>query len=141
MAVCFRGLLGLPIFNNVSEPATLAQHWMTWRAEFKLLRGLATQLKREFFYFTLLDPDVGDISNNLIAGDVRYRAKDYDKAMDSLSEHFKLRENAPMRQNMLAAKSSAGETMNNFITCLQKRAEHCDYEGEQDKIEILQFLS
>ena len=46
-----------------------------------------------------------------------------------------------MRQNILAAKSSAGETINNSITCLQKLGEHCDYEGEQDKIEILQFLS
>ena len=106
-----------------------------------LLRGLATQLKREFFYFTLLDLDVWDIFNNLTAGDFRLRAREYDKDMDSLSEHFKLRENAPMRQNILAAKSSAGETINNSITCLQKLGEHCDYEGEQDKIEILQFLS
>lgn len=53
--------------------------------------------------------------------------------MDSLSEHFKLRKNAPMaRQNFLAAKPSAGETINNFITRLQKLAEHCDYEGERD---------
>ena len=36
------------------------------------------------------------------------------------------------RQNFLAAKSSAGETINNFITRLQKLAERCDYEGEQD---------
>lgn len=36
------------------------------------------------------------------------------------------------RQNFLAAKSSAGETINNFITRLQKLVERCDYEGEQD---------
>ena len=36
------------------------------------------------------------------------------------------------RQNFLAAKPSAGETINNFITRLQKLAERCDYEGEQD---------
>lgn len=36
------------------------------------------------------------------------------------------------RQNFLAAKPSAGETSNNFITRLQKLAERCDYEGEQD---------
>ena len=52
--------------------------------------------------------------------------------MDSL--HFKLRKNAPMvRQKFLAKKSSAGETVNKFITRLQKLAEHCDYEGERDK--------
>lgn len=36
------------------------------------------------------------------------------------------------RQNFLAAKPSAGETINNFITRLQKLVERCDYEGEQD---------
>ena len=36
------------------------------------------------------------------------------------------------RQNFLAAKSSAGETINKFITRLQKLVERCDYEGEQD---------
>ena len=36
------------------------------------------------------------------------------------------------RQNFLAAKPSAGETINNSIICLQKVAEHCDYEGERD---------
>lgn len=36
------------------------------------------------------------------------------------------------RQNFLAAKPSAGETINNFITRLQKLAERCDYEGEKD---------
>ena len=36
------------------------------------------------------------------------------------------------RQNFLAAKSSAGETIKNFITRLQKLVERCDYEGEQD---------
>ena len=57
--------------------------------------------------------------------------KDYDKALDSLSAHFKHRKNAPMvRQTFLVAKPSAGETINNFITHLQKLAEHCDYEAE-----------
>ena len=32
----------------------------------------------------------------------------------------------------LAATPSAGEIINNFITRLQKLAEHCDYEGERD---------
>ena len=53
--------------------------------------------------------------------------------MDCLSEHFKLKKNAPMaRQTFLAATPLAGETINNFITRLQKLAEHCDYEGERD---------
>ena len=36
------------------------------------------------------------------------------------------------RQTFLAATPLAGETINNFITRLQKLAEHCDYEGERD---------
>ena len=53
--------------------------------------------------------------------------------MDRLSQHFKLKKNAPMaRQTFLVATPLAGETINNFITRLQKLAEHCDYEGERD---------
>ena len=36
------------------------------------------------------------------------------------------------RQTFLAATPLAGETINNFITRLQKLAEHCDYKGERD---------
>ena len=36
------------------------------------------------------------------------------------------------RQAFLAVQPTAGETINNFITRLQKLAEHCEYEGERD---------
>ena len=76
---------------------------------------------------------VRDIFNNSIPAITRGEAKHYKKAVDSLSDHFKVRNNAPMaRQAFLAAKPTAGETINNFITRLQKLAEHCDYEGERD---------
>ena len=53
--------------------------------------------------------------------------------MDCLSEHFKLKKNAPMaRQTFLAATPLAGETINSFITRLQKLAQHCDHQGERD---------
>ena len=69
----------------------------------------------------------------MIPAEARGKAKDYKKAMDCLSEHIKLKKNAPMaRQTFLAATPLAGETINNFITRLQKLAEHCDYEGERD---------
>ena len=52
--------------------------------------------------------------------------------MDCLSEHFKPRKNAPFaRQAFIAANPTAGETINNFITRLQKLAEHCEYEGKR----------
>ena len=136
MAVCLSGLPGLSVFDAVGEPATLAQRWITWRAEFELYvtaSGISDPTQKRALLLHLAGPRVRDIFNNSIPADVRGGVKDYDKAMDSLSEHFKLRKNAPMaRQNFLAAKPSAGETINNFITRLQKLAEHCDYEGERD---------
>ncbi len=36
------------------------------------------------------------------------------------------------RQAFIAAKPNVGETINNFITRLQKLAEHCDYDEERD---------
>ena len=53
--------------------------------------------------------------------------------MECLSNHFKFRKNAPMaRQAFLVATPTVGETINNFITRLQKLAEQCEYEGERD---------
>ena len=136
MTACLSGLPGLPVFDAVGEPATLAQPWMTWRAEFELFvtaSGISDPTQKRALLLHLAGPRVRDIFNNSIAADVRGEAKDYDKAMDSLSEHYEFRKNAPMaRQNFLAAKPSAGETINNSIICLQKVAEHCDYEGERD---------
>ena len=59
MAVSLSGLPGLPAFDAVGEPETLAQRWTTWKAEFEwsLLRELGTLPKRELFYFTELDPE------------------------------------------------------------------------------------
>ena len=123
--MCFSGLPGLPAFDAVGEPETLAQRWTTWKAEFELYvtaSGISDA-----------GPRVRDIFNNSIPAEVRGGAKDYDKAMDSLSDHFKHRKNAPItRQTFLAARPSAGETINNFITRSQKLAEHCDYEAERD---------
>ena len=136
MAVCLSGLPGLPAFDAVGEPATLAQRWTTWKNEFELYvtaSGITDPTQKRALLLHLAGPRVRDIFNNSISADVRGGEKDYDKVMDSLSEHFKHRKNASMaRQTFLAAKPLAGETINNFITRLQKLAEHCDYEAERD---------
>lgn len=59
MAVCLSGLPGLPVFDAIGEPATHAQRWITWRAEFELYVTASgiTQLKRELFYLHLPDSE------------------------------------------------------------------------------------
>ena len=130
--MCLIGLPGLPAFDAVGEPETLAQRWTTWKAEFELYviaSGISDATQKRALLLHLAGPRVRDIFNNSIPAEVRGDAKDYDKAMDSLSDHFKHRNNAPMaRQAFLVT----GETINNFITRLQKLAEHCDYEAERD---------
>ena len=130
------GLPGLPPFHAGGDPETLAQRWTTWKAEFELYvtaSGISDATQKRAPLLHLARPRVRDIFNNSIPAEVRGGVKDYDKAMDSLSDHFKHRKNASMaRQTFLAAKRSAGETINNFITRLQKLAEHCDYEAERD---------
>jgi len=75
-----------------------------------------TQKRAPLFHFA--GPQVRDVFNNLIPADKRGKVKDYKKAMDSLSEHFEPRKNMPMaRQAFLIAQPTAGETINNFITC------------------------
>ena len=136
MAVCLSGLPGLPAFDAVGEPATLSQRWLTWKNEFELYvtaSGISDPTQKRALLLHLAGPKVRDVFNNSIPAEARGEAKDYKKAMDCLSEHFKLKKNALMaRQTFLAATPLAGETINNFITRLQKLAEHCDYEGERD---------
>ena len=58
--MCLRGLPGLPALDAVGEPASLAERWTTWKAEFELhvtALQISNLLKRELFYFSLLDPD------------------------------------------------------------------------------------
>ena len=134
MAVCSSELPGLPAFDTLGEPATLAQRWLTWKDEFELYvttSGLSDPTQKRALLLPLAGPKVRDV--NLIPAEVRGEAKDYKRAMDCLSEHFKLKKNAPMtRQTFLVATPLAGETINNLITRLQKLAEHCDYEGKRD---------
>ena len=136
MAVSLSGLPGLKPFDAVGEPVTLAQQWLTWKQEFELYviaSGISDPTQMRALLLHLAGPQVRDIFNNSIPATTRGQAKDYKKAMDSLSDHFKVRKNALMaRQAFLAAKPTAGETINNFITRLQKLAEHCDYKGERD---------
>lgn len=136
MSVCLSGLPGLPGFDAVGEPATLAQRWLTWKEEFELYvtaSGISDSTQKRALLLHLGGCKVRDIFNNSIPEEARGDAKDYKKAMDALSDHFKMRKNVPMaRQAFIAAKPQAGETINNFITRLQKLAEHCDYEGERD---------
>ena len=136
MAVSLSGLPGLQAFDAVGEPATLTQRWLKWKDEFELYitaSGISDPTQKKALLLHLAGPKVRDVFNNSIPTDRRREAKDYKKAMNSLSEHFKLRKNAPMaRQAFLAAQPTAGETINNFITRLQKLAEHCEYEGERD---------
>ena len=117
MAVCLSELPGLPAFNTVGEHGTLAHRWTTWKAEFELYVTASwisdfTQNRALLFHFA--GPRVRDIFNNSIPAEARGGAKDCNKAMDTPSDHFKHRKNAPIaRQTSLAAKPTAGETMNN----------------------------
>ena len=136
MAVCLSRLPGLPALDAVGEPATLTQRWLTWKDEFELYvtaSGISDPTQKRALLLHLAGPKVQDVFNNSIFAEAQGKVKDYKKAMDCLSEHFKLKKNAPMaQQTFLAATPLAGETINNFITRLQKLAEPRDYEGERD---------
>ena len=99
MAVCLSGLPGLPAFDAVGEPATLAQRWLTWKDEFELYvtaSGISDPTQKRALLLHLAGPKVQGVFNNLIFAEAQGKAKDYKKAMDCLSEHFKLKKNAPM---------------------------------------------
>ena len=107
--MCSSGLPGLPAFDAVGEPATLAQRWTTWKAGFELhitASGISNATQKRALFLHLAGPRVRDIFNNSIPAKVCGGVKDYNKAMDSLSDHLKHRKNAPMaRQTFFNGKT------------------------------------
>ena len=132
IAVSLSGLPGLSLLDAVGGKTNGKE----WKDEFELYviaSGISDPTQMRALLLHLAGPKVRDIFNNSIPAAKRGEAKDYKKATDSLTDHFKVRKNAPMaRQAFLAARPTAGETINHFITRLQKLAEPCDYEGERD---------
>ena len=66
--------------------------------------GISDPTQKRALLLHLPAPTVPDILNNSTPTESRGGAKDYDKAMECLSDHFKSQKNAPMaRQAFLAA--------------------------------------
>lgn len=89
MAACLSGLPGLPVFDSVSEPATLTQRWITWKAEFELYiiaSGISDPTQKRAPLLHLGGPRVRDIFSNSIPAGIRGRAMEYDKVIDILTE-------------------------------------------------------
>ena len=135
MAVCLSGPPVLPAFDAVGEPATLAPRWKTWKAEFELYvvaSGVTDPTQQRALLLHLAGPAVRDIFKTF-ADEDKGGAKDYNKAIDCLSDYFKVKKNVPMeRQTFLAAKPNPGETINNFASRLKSLVEHCNYGEEED---------
>lgn len=74
MAVCLSGLPGLPLFDAIGEPATHAQRWITWRAEFELYvtaSGISDPTQKIALLLHLAGLRVRNIFNNSISANVR----------------------------------------------------------------------
>ncbi|KAK3738593.1 hypothetical protein QZH41_009884, partial [Actinostola sp. cb2023] len=135
MAVSLSGLTGLKEFDTVGEPATLAQRWKKWKEEFELYvaaSGVTDPTQKRALLLHLAGTGVRDIFKTFPTSESG-NAKEFDKAMKSLSTHFKPKKNVPLaRQTFLAEKPKPGEIINNFITRLQTLTETCEYGEEKD---------
>ena len=135
MAVTLSGLPCISPFDCIGEPATFAQRWDKWKAEFELYvaaSGVEDKLQKRALLLHLAGPGVCEIFKTYPDG-VKGDAKEFDKAMTCLSNHFKVKKNVPLvRQKLLASKPNPGETINNFVTCMKSLAEHCNYGKEED---------
>ena len=135
MAVTLSGLPCISPFDCIGEPATLAQRWDKWKAEFELYvtaSGVDDKVQKRALLLHLAGPGVREIFKTYPA-EVQGDAKEFDKAMSCLSNHFKFKKNVPLaRQNPLTSKPNPGETINNFVTRLKSLAEHCNHGGEED---------
>ena len=133
-------------FDTFREPATFEQRWNIWKAEFELFcsaSGVADSTQQRALLLHLAGIGVREIFK-AIPTMTTGEAKDYKKAMESLTAHFKLKKNIPMaRQAFLTETPNPGERVHNFVTRLQTLAEHCDYhdqKGNQIRDRILTFI-
>ena len=135
MAVTLSGLPCISPFDCIGEPATLAQRWDKWKAEFELYvaaSGVEDKLQKRALLLHLAGTGVREIFKTY-PDEVKGDAKEFDKAMTCLSNHFEVKKNVPLaRQKLLASKPNPGETINNFFTRLKRLAEHCNYGEEED---------
>ena len=135
MAVTLSGLLCISPFDCIGEPATLAQRWDKWKAEFELYvaaSGAEDKLQKRALLLHLAGPGFREIFKTH-PEELKRDAKEFDKAMTCLSNHFEVKKKVPLaRQKLLASKPNPGETINNFVTRLKRLAEHCNYGEEED---------
>ena len=93
-----------------------------------LLCGLATLLKRELFYFTLLDSDSN--SNSCFSSRGRERLRQ--SSGQSLGPFQAQKEGPNGSTDLSSGKTISWWDYQQFIICLQKLKEHCVYEVEGD---------
>ena len=92
MAVTLSGLPCISPFDCIGEPATLAQRCGKWKAEFELcvaVSGVDDKVQKRIFLLHLAGPGVRQIFKTYTV-EVQGDAKEFDKAMTCLSNHFKV---------------------------------------------------
>ena len=105
MAVTLSGLPCISPFDCIGEPATLAQRWDKWKAEFELYvaaSGVEDKLQKRALLLHLAGPGIREIFKTY-PDEVKGDAKEFDKAITCLSNHFEVKKNVPFaRQKLLA---------------------------------------
>ncbi|XP_048590584.1 uncharacterized protein LOC116613084 isoform X1 [Nematostella vectensis] len=144
MAVCLSGLPTPKAFDCIGEPATLEQRWTIWKFEFELYctaSGIKDSKQQRAILLHLAGAGIREIFHAFTA---EQQGEDYKTAMDSLTQHFKLKKNVPMaRQAFLTAVPKPGERIHQFAIRLQTLCEHCEYNDQKDsqiRDRILTFI-
>ena len=135
MEVTLSALPCISPFDCIGEPATLAQRWDKWKADVELYVATSRvedKVQKRALLLHLAGPRVRKTFKKYL-DEVKGHAKEIDKAMTCLSNHFEVKKNIPLaRLKMLTSKPNPGETINNFVTPLKRLAEHCNYGEEED---------
>ena len=119
MAVCLSGLPAPKEFDTVDEPATLQQRWTIWHSEFELFcaaSGIKEAKQQRALLLHLAGTGIREIFRSM-PDEKKGEDKEYEKAMDALTEHFQPKKNIPQaRQTFLTTTPRPGERINNFVT-------------------------
>ena len=124
-----------PSFNIEDDPTATGQRWTKWKKRFEnflLAMNIEDATRKRALLLHYIGSSAFDIFETLTdTGD----AKDYEKAMDRLTEHFSPQRNVDYETYLFRqARQNATETLDQFATRLRQLASTCEFTSVEKEI-------
>ena len=131
------GLQPMPLFEPKVDPTNTSAQWTQWIERFNIFL-IASNIKdpscKRAPLLYQARPEVHEIFKTLTdTGD----EKDFDKAVQALTKHFKPEKNRIYQTYMFRqATQQENKTINEYHTCLRQLSKHCEFADVEFEIKM-----